>query len=122
MNRWLRQIERHTGRSQSAPRSRFFPQDFRRAVALGAAGLLLSLTAAGQAHAEAPANRRAALSHGINMTRWFSAPYAQSPAHYASYVTPAVLSQLKSAGFSYIRIALAPEALQTADGGLNQTV
>jgi aryl-phospho-beta-D-glucosidase BglC (GH1 family) len=84
--------------------------------------VLALLSAIAPAGADVPANRRAILAHGINITRWFSAPYVQPPSHYSGYVTPTLLGQLKSAGFSYIRLVLAPEALQTADGSLNQTV
>ena len=102
--------------------SRYSPRWLERRLALGVLGLLAILTAAAPTRADVPANRRAVLAHGINMTRWFSAPYVQSPAHYSGYLTPAVLSQLKSAGFSYMRIVLAPEALQGNDGSLNQAV
>lgn len=82
----------------------------------------LLCTATANAAPQAPSSRAATLARGINMTRWFSAPYVQSMDHYAHYVSPDVLKQIKSAGFTYVRILVAPLAMQQADGKINANV
>jgi hypothetical protein len=90
------------------------------------AGLLLALgvlsVRPGRAADRVPPARVATLAHGVNMTRWFSAPGRQPPDRYACYVSPTLLSELKSSGFTYIRIMVAPEAPQRPDGSSNREV
>ncbi len=71
---------------------------------------------------QVPHDRIDLLRRGVNINRWFSDPGAHPPAFYANYVSPAVLNQIKSAGFTYVRVVLAPSALQQPDGKLNADV
>ena len=80
-------------------------------------GLLVLATAAHAAN-QAPALRLATLAHGINITRWFASPHA--PDFYQHYMSPEIFRQIRSAGFTYIRVPLAPGVFQAADGRLNK--
>ena len=75
-----------------------------------------------EANNQVSLNRIETLRRGININRWFSDPGAHSVDFYASYVSPNVLNQIKSAGFTYIRVVLSPSALQQPNGGLNINV
>jgi aryl-phospho-beta-D-glucosidase BglC (GH1 family) len=80
---------------------------------LAVVGLLFLATTAHAAN-QMPASRLATLAHGINITRWFTNPHA--PGFYGHYVSPEIVHQIKDAGFTYIRVPLAPGVFQAADG------
>jgi len=82
--------------------------------------LVVTAAMATPAHAadQVPANRLATLAHGINMTRWFTNPHA--PEFYEHYIAEDVFRQLKDAGFTYIRVPLAPNIFQGTSGILNK--
>jgi endoglucanase len=84
---------------------------------LAVVGLLFLATTAHAAN-QAPASRLATLAHGINITRWFTSPHA--PGFYGHYMSPEIVHQIKDAGFTYIRVPLAPGVFQAADGSLNK--
>lgn len=89
---------------------------------LTAAAFLVCLANAAIAGNQVPHDRIDLLRRGININRWFSDPGAHPADFYANYVSPGVLSQIKSAGFTYVRVVLAPSALQLPDGRLNANV
>jgi aryl-phospho-beta-D-glucosidase BglC (GH1 family) len=80
--------------------------------------ILLFFVTAAHAADQVAANRLATLAHGINITRWFANPHA--PEFYEHYISPDVFRQLKDAGFTYIRVPLAPSVFQGTDGNLNK--
>ncbi len=82
------------------------------------AAIFLFVPAAAQAADQMPANRMATLARGINMTRWFTNPHA--PDFYQHYISADVFHQLRAAGFTYIRVPLAPSVFQAKDGSLNK--
>ena len=84
--------------------------------------VLVCQVGAANADDQVPRDRIGILHRGISINRWFSDPGAHPDAFYASYVSPNVLSQIKSAGFSYIRVVLSPFALQQPNGKLNPDV
>ncbi len=87
-----------------------------------AAAPILTDDAYGQSGGQVPSNRMAVLAHGINMARWFPDPYLRHIEYYTTYVSPEVLNQIKSAGFTYIRVPLSPFTLQRPDGSLNMSL
>jgi aryl-phospho-beta-D-glucosidase BglC (GH1 family) len=84
--------------------------------------LVVTLLLTNLAAAQVPPSRHAVLARGININKWFTDPYVKPLDYYAHYVSPALLNQIKSAGFTYIRIPLSPFALQQPDGSLNVNV
>jgi len=88
-------------------------------LALSIAALILTPRQA-QANTQISSSRLSVLYRGINITRWFWAP--KSIQYYRSYTSPATFTTLKSAGFTYIRVPLSPEAFQNPDGSLKPDV
>lgn len=84
--------------------------------------LLAFLMSAAEANNQVPPNRIETLRRGININRWFSDQIARPADFYKAYVSPDVFRQIKSAGFTYVRVPLSPFALQQPNGGLNINV
>ena len=89
---------------------------------LTAMAFQISFTNSVNANGQPPPNRVETLRRGANINRWFSDPGAHPISFYASYVSLQVLKQIKSAGFTYVRVPLSPSALQQPDGELDVDV
>jgi endoglucanase len=64
---------------------------------------------AGQSAAAAPA----ALTRGINITAWFRFPASRDPAALAAYLSDQALSDIRAAGFDFVRLAVDPIVAET---------
>jgi hypothetical protein len=61
-----------------------------------------------------PAERIATLSRGINITGWFRYPVSRDPAALRAWLSDKAMSDLKHAGFTFIRLAADPALLDSA--------
>jgi endoglucanase len=61
-----------------------------------------------------PAERIAALSRGINITGWFRYPVSRDPAALRAWLGDEALTDLKRAGFTFVRLAVDPALLDSA--------
>ncbi|HEY8289050.1 MAG TPA: cellulase family glycosylhydrolase [Acetobacteraceae bacterium] len=64
--------------------------------------------------ASPPAERLAALRHGINITGWFRFPVSREPARLAAYLSDAAIADLHAAGFTFLRLAVDPALMDSA--------
>src|SRR5579872_3454469 len=81
--------------------------------------LLLALLMASSfcaARAEVPVARLHALARGINLTHWFRFPIRQDDAYWHDYISDAALAQLRSTGFTFVRLAVQPELMLDSAG------
>lgn len=62
--------------------------------------------------------RMASLARGINVTSWYRFPAAWDDAHFTGYLRDSDLSNLKQAGFTYIRLPVDPAVMGDASGHL----
>ena len=53
----------------------------------------------------------AALTRGINVTNWFRYPPSRDPALLAKYMSDQALTDLRTAGFDFVRLAIDPEVV-----------
>ena len=67
------------------------------------------------ARADAPAARLAVLSRGINITHWFRFVPNRDARAMAADLNGAALTDLRRAGFTYIRLAVGPEEVMDGD-------
>jgi endoglucanase len=58
-----------------------------------------------------PPDRMAVLRHGINITGWFRYPSSRDPAALRAWLSDTAISGLKSAGFTFVRLAVDPAIL-----------
>ena len=63
------------------------------------------------ARAAPPADRVAVLARGVNITHWFRYPPDARPEALGRYLNRTALRELRSAGFSFVRIPIQPELL-----------
>ncbi len=71
--------------------------------------LLLALVGAwAPARAVPPTSRLAVLARGINVTNWFRFPASLAPDSIAGYVGDAAISDLRRAGFTFVRLPFDP--------------
>lgn len=56
------------------------------------------------------------LARGINLTNWFRFPASADPARLRAYLPDSAMSDLKQAGFSFVRLAVQPEIVATPAG------
>jgi endoglucanase len=85
---------------------------FIRAAAACLAGTLLAAPA-GPAAAMPPPDRLAVLEHGINLTNWFRFPARTDAASMRGYLSDSAIDELREAGFTFVRLAVQPEYLQS---------
>jgi hypothetical protein len=65
------------------------------------------------ASAMPPSDRIAVLERGINLTNWFRFPARTDDASMRSYLSEAAIDELRKAGFTFVRLAVQPEYLQS---------
>jgi endoglucanase len=53
------------------------------------------------------------LSRGINITAWFRFPASRDPAALAAYLSDQALTDLRGAGFDFVRLAVDPAVVET---------
>ncbi|HET8995399.1 MAG TPA: cellulase family glycosylhydrolase [Acetobacteraceae bacterium] len=68
------------------------------------------------ARADAPADRVARLGRGINLTNWFRFPPSLAPDALRTYLSDAVVLQLRRAGFTAVRLSVQPALFGTLPG------
>src|ERR1700757_2768572 len=64
-----------------------------------------------------PASRLAHLQHGVNLSAWFAQVYdpkGYTKEHFESWVTPADIMLIKSAGFDHVRLSVNPQPIMEA--------
>ena len=83
----------------------------RAATAILAASLLIAPVET--ASAMPPADRLAVLVRGVNLTNWFRFPARTDPASMRAYLSDAAIDELRQVGFTFVRLAVQPEYLQT---------
>src|SRR5205807_444687 len=71
------------------------------------------------AHAAPQADRMAALRRRVNLTNWFRFPANTSAAALRAYIGDAALTDLRTAGFTFVRLAVDPDLLVKADGSVD---
>jgi endoglucanase len=76
-----------------------------------ALAILVLLLAPLMAFAAPPPERLASLSRGINITGWFRFPASQDPAALRMWLGDAAMTDLKTAGFGFVRLAFDPALL-----------
>jgi hypothetical protein len=64
------------------------------------------------AQAIPPAERLQNLQRGINITGWFRYPVSAAPERLIDYVSDAALRDLRSAGFTFVRLPVQPEFIE----------
>ncbi|HXJ89723.1 MAG TPA: glycoside hydrolase family 5 protein [Candidatus Binatia bacterium] len=65
-----------------------------------------------------PSSRLAHLQRGVNLSAWFAQVYdpkGYTKEHFDSWVTPADIALIKSAGFDHVRLSANPQPLMDAD-------
>lgn len=83
-----------------------------RALAMFLAALLLPvLLWPAVPFAAPPPERTAVLRRGINITGWFRFPSSRDPAELRSWLSDTAMAGLKSAGFTFVRLAVDPAIL-----------
>ena len=80
-------------------------------TAILAASLLA--TSAQTASAMPPPDRLAVLARGVNLTNWFRFPARVDAASMRAYLSNAAIDELRQAGFTFVRLAVQPEYLQS---------
>ncbi len=53
------------------------------------------------------------LARGVNITNWFRFPPSVAPAALRGYVSDAAIEQLRHAGFSFARVPIQPELIES---------
>ena len=89
-----------------SPSPRALPQ-----IGWGFLTILLFISLNVFAHAAPPADRLRALRHGVAVTGWFRFPVSGVPSALRSYLPDTAISELRSAGFTFVRLAVQPEFL-----------
>src|SRR5437016_2060916 len=59
-------------------------------------------------------DRVAALSRGINITGWFRYPARRDPAVLTSWMSDTAMADLRTAGFTFVRLAIDPAIIDGA--------
>jgi endoglucanase len=67
-----------------------------------------------QAGARPPTEIGGRLNRGINITAWFRFPASRDPAKLASYLSDQALTDLHTAGFDFVRLAIDPDLVDDA--------
>lgn len=86
------------------------------------AGLSLVLgrrVAAAPAMAQLPPEQRAVLQRGLNLTNWFRFPASAEPARLRTYLPDAAMSEIRAAGFTFVRLCIQPQVLLRSDATLD---
>jgi hypothetical protein len=73
--------------------------------------VVLSLIWAFACFANPPPERIAVLSRGINITGWFRYPVSRDPAALRAWIGDKAITDLKRAGFTFVRLAVDPALL-----------
>ena len=76
----------------------------------------LSLAICPQAQAMPPPDRLALLRHGVNLTNWLRYPTTLDPASLRAYLSDTAITDLRRAGFGFVRLAVQPEILMDQGG------
>jgi endoglucanase len=82
------------------------------AAAACLAGSLLAAPA-GPAAAMPPQDRLGVLGRGVNLTNWFRFPARTDAASMRTYLSDSAIEALRGAGFTFVRLAVQPEYLQS---------
>ena len=83
-------------------------------VVLGLAVFAMLAFLAGAAHAAPPPDRLRVLQRGVAITGWFRFPASADPAALRSYLPTAAITQLRDAGFTFVRLPVQPEFLASS--------
>jgi hypothetical protein len=68
------------------------------------------------AAAQVPPERMHRLAHGVNFTNWFRYPARSDDAYFRDDIDDVALSELRRAGFTFVRVAVQPELMLDASG------
>lgn len=91
------------------------------------AGLLLqvlgttsgAMAAAAPSMPRLPAEQRAILQRGLNITNWFRFPSSAEPARLRAYLPDSAMTEISAAGFTFVRLCIQPQVLLRPDGTLD---
>src|SRR4051794_37814473 len=79
-------------------------------------GIWLLLLCVNPARAQIPDEHLQALKRGINITNWFRFPADTRSGPLRDYLPDAVMTELRQAGFTFVRLCIQPQILLRADG------
>ncbi len=85
----------------------------------GVLGAALGPMAAAPALAQLPSEQRMVLRRGLNITNWFRFPASPEPARLRAYLPDAAMTEIRAAGFTFVRLCIQPQVLLRPDGALD---